>query len=86
MNTLQNKTPDEVPDNEHEIIKAFFQTDSASEIINSLNFMVESLLFTENLGNVSPEMRVHIVNQLRVANLISRLGENYRFDIGRQCS
>ncbi|MGG7666735.1 hypothetical protein [Dyadobacter sp. BHUBP1] len=35
MSTLQN---------EHEIIKAFFQTDSASEIINSLNFMVESLL------------------------------------------
>lgn len=30
-------------DTEHEIIKAFFQTDSASEIINSLNFMVESL-------------------------------------------
>ncbi|MDR6809553.1 hypothetical protein J2Y45_006590 [Dyadobacter sp. BE34] len=65
-------------DTEHEIIKAFFQTDSASEIINSLNFMVESLLFTQNMQNVSPEMRVHIVNQLRVANLISQLAENYR--------
>lgn len=79
MNTLQTQAPD----NEHETIKAFFQTDSVSEIINSLNFMVESLLFTENLRNVSPEMRVHIVNHLRVANLMSRLGENYRFDIGR---
>lgn len=69
MSTLQN---------EHEIIKAFFQTDSASEIINSLNFMVESLLFTQNMQNVSPEMRVHIVNQLRVTNLISQLAENYR--------
>jgi hypothetical protein len=83
MNTLQTSTSHEAPHNEHEIIKAFFQTDSASEIINSLNFMVESLLFTENLRNVSPEIRVHIVNQLRVANLISQLGDNYRFDIGR---
>lgn len=65
-------------DTEREIIKAFFQTDSASEIINSLNFMVESLLFTQNMQNISPEMRVHIVNQLRVANLISQLAENYR--------
>ena len=68
MSTLQN---------EHEIIKAFFQTDSASEIINSLTFMTESLLCTENMENMSLEMRMHIVNQNRVINLISQLGENY---------
>lgn len=62
---------------EHEIIKAFFQTDSASEIINSLTFMTESLLCTENMENMSLEMRMHIVNQIRVTNLISQLGENY---------
>lgn len=64
--------------NEHEIIKSFFQTDSASEIINSLTFMTESLLCTENMENMSLEMRMHIVNQIRVTNLISQLGENYR--------
>ena len=69
MNALQN---------EHEIIKAFFQTDSASEIINSLTFMTESLLCTENMEHMSLEMRMHIVNQNRVINLISQLGENYR--------
>ena len=69
MSTLQN---------EHEIIKAFFQTDSASEIINSLTFMTESLLCTENMENMSLEMRMHIVNQNRVINLISQLAENYR--------
>ena len=68
MSTLQN---------EHDIIKAFFQTDSASEIINSLTFMTESLLCTENMENMSLEMRMHIVNQNRVINLISQLGENY---------
>lgn len=64
--------------NEHEIIKAFFQTDSASEIINSLTFMTESLLCTENMENMSLEMRMHIVNQNRVINLIAQLSENYR--------
>lgn len=78
MNTLQNEDFGYSAEIEHEIIKSFFQTDSASEIINSLNFMVESLLFTDNMQNVGPEMRVHIVNQLRVANFISQLGENYK--------
>lgn len=78
MSTLQAKKQDETLDNEHEIIKAFFQTDSASEIINSLTFMTESLLCTENMENMSLEMRMHIVNQNRVINLISQLAENYR--------
>jgi len=78
MSTLQAKKQDETLDNEHEIIKTFFQTDSASEIINSLTFMTESLLCTENMENMSLEMRMHIVNQNRVINLISRLAENYR--------
>ncbi|MGV3601785.1 MAG: hypothetical protein ACO1N1_11305 [Dyadobacter fermentans] len=78
MTTLRNTINTQTLANEHEIIKEFFQTDSASEMIESLYFMVESLLFAENMENVSPEMRAHIVNQLRVAKLISQLGENYR--------
>lgn len=78
MSTLQAKKQDGTLDNEHEIIKTFFQTDSASEIINPLTFMTESLLCTENMENMSLEMRMHIVNQNRVINLISRLAENYR--------
>ncbi|OJV19681.1 MAG: hypothetical protein BGO21_21705 [Dyadobacter sp. 50-39] len=64
--------------NEHEIIKAFFQTDSPAEIINSLTFMTESLLCAESMENMSMEMRMHIVNQNRVINLIAQLGEYYR--------
>jgi adenosylmethionine-8-amino-7-oxononanoate aminotransferase len=78
MKALQVEAPGGAPGNEHEIIKAFFQTDSASEIINSLTFMTESLLCAENVENISLEMRMHIVNQNRVINLISKLGENYR--------
>ncbi|MCE7061856.1 hypothetical protein [Dyadobacter sp. CY343] len=47
---------------QHQIVKEFFQTDSGSEMIESLNTMVESFLFSENLVRVTPEMRVHIVN------------------------
>jgi hypothetical protein len=83
MATLQNISEQTLLD-QHKIIDSFFKTDSASEMIGSLNFMVESLLFTENLTNVSREMRVHIVNQLRVVSLISQLGENYRFERGRE--
>jgi len=34
--------------------------------------LVETYLFTENLTRVTPEMREHIVNQLRVATLIAK--------------
>lgn len=78
MKALQVEAPGGAPDDEHEIIKAFFQTDSASEIINSLTFMTESLLCAENMENISLEIRMHIVNQNRVINLISKLGKNYR--------
>ena len=59
------------------IVKEFFQTDNASEMIRSIHAMIESFLFTENLTQVTPEMREHIVNQLRVATLVARLGNNY---------
>jgi hypothetical protein len=65
MKALQVEAPGGAPDNEH-------------EIINSLTFMTESLLCAENVENISLEMRMHIVNQNRVINLISKLGENYR--------
>jgi hypothetical protein len=38
--------------------------------------LVEGYLFTENLAQVTPEMRLHIVNQLRVATLIAKLEAN----------
>ncbi|MCF0050979.1 hypothetical protein LXM25_12975 [Dyadobacter sp. LJ53] len=61
-----------------EIIKGFFQTDSGSEMIGSLHAMIESFLFTENLSQVTPEMREHIVNQLRVATLVAKLESSYK--------
>lgn len=60
-----------------EIVKEFFQTDKGSEMIGSLHAMIETFLFTENLSQVTPEMREHIVNQLRVATLIAKLGDGY---------
>jgi hypothetical protein len=60
---------------QHEIVTEFFKRDGSAEIVNSLNTMVEDFLFAEDLENVTPEMRVHIVNNLRVATLISQLGE-----------
>jgi hypothetical protein len=58
---------------QQKLVKEFFETDSGAEMIESLNTMIESFLFSENLVRVTPEMRVHIVNQLRVATLIARL-------------
>jgi len=60
------------------IAEDFFQTDKGSEIIGSLHAMIESFLFTENLKQVTPEMREHIVNQLRVATLVARLVDCHR--------
>ena len=56
-----------------QIIKDFFQRDSRGEMIESLNAMIEAVLFDDELRHVTPELRVHIVNQLRVATLIARL-------------
>ncbi|KAA0989979.1 hypothetical protein [Dyadobacter aurulentus] len=58
-----------------ETIKAFFRTDGASEMVESLHYMVESFLFSTDLENITPEMRVHIVNQLGVATLLAKLGK-----------
>ncbi|GGH42043.1 hypothetical protein GCM10007423_38400 [Dyadobacter endophyticus] len=84
MDTLhdsqQNQTTDYQRDtlklansSQQQIIKDFFQKDSGSEMIESLNTLIETYLFTENLTCVTPEMREHIVNQLRVATLIAKL-------------
>lgn len=55
------------------IIKEFFQKDSGSEMIESLNTLIEAYLFTDHLASITSEMREHIVNQLRVATLIAKL-------------
>ncbi len=60
---------------QHEILSEFFKRDGSAEIVNSLNALVENFLFTENMDNVTPEMRIHIANQLRVVTLITKLGE-----------
>ena len=60
---------------QHETIKEFFQRDSSVEIVNSLNTLIETFLFSEDSDNVTPEMRVHIANQLRVVTFITKLGE-----------
>ena len=67
---------------QHQIVKEFFLTDSGSEMIESLNTMVENFLFSEDLVRVTPEMRVHIVNQLRVTTLIAKLERNAKFFSG----
>ncbi|MDR6803245.1 hypothetical protein J2Y45_000515 [Dyadobacter sp. BE34] len=78
MDTLETSTTvaailnDEVS-YQRQLIKNFFQKDSGSEMIESLNTLIEAYLFTENLTRVTPEMREHIVNQLRVATLIAKL-------------
>ena len=63
--------------NQSRIVEQFFKTDGVSEMIGSLHRLVEDFLFTPNLREVTPEMRIHIVNQLRVATLVAQLGENY---------
>nr|WP_295929127.1 hypothetical protein [uncultured Dyadobacter sp.] len=58
---------------QQQLVKDFFLKDTGSELIESLNTLVESYLFTQNLASVTPEMREHIVNQLHVATLIAKL-------------
>lgn len=55
------------------IIKDFFLKDSGCEMIEPLNTLIETYLFTDNLTHVTPEMREYIVNQLRVTTLITKL-------------
>ncbi|OJV21156.1 MAG: hypothetical protein BGO21_09760 [Dyadobacter sp. 50-39] len=78
MDTLEtlSKNPtalNEAISHQLEIVKDFFQKDSGSEMVESLNTLIEAYLFTENLTRVTPQMREHIVNQLRVATLIAKL-------------
>ncbi|NIJ55260.1 hypothetical protein [Dyadobacter arcticus] len=60
---------------QHEVVSDFFKRDGSEEIVNSLNTMIEAFLFTENMEDVAPEMRVHIANNLRVVTLITKLGQ-----------
>ena len=86
MNTLQNSNDNEMPiknqnslTNEkvlmaqHTIIHDFFQRDKACEMIGSIHAMIEDFLFNEDVSQVTPAMRQHIVNQLRVATLVAKL-------------
>ncbi|MGV3603297.1 MAG: hypothetical protein ACO1N1_18920 [Dyadobacter fermentans] len=78
MDALQKQTTSTNAANEaakaqQNFVKDFFRKDSGYEMIESLNTLIEAYLFTENLTRVTPEMREHIVNQLRVATLIAKL-------------
>ncbi|WP_051664053.1 hypothetical protein [Dyadobacter crusticola] len=74
MNTLKTELANQALIKKNEIIDEFFATDHVSEIVESMHYMVESFLFSTNLENITPEMRVHIVNQLRVATMLTKLG------------
>lgn len=73
MNTLKTELANQALIEQNETIKAFFRTDHASEMVQSLHFMIESFLFSADLEHVTMEMRTHIVNQLRVATLLTKL-------------
>lgn len=72
MDTHSIETSDAIA-SQQAIIQEFFKRDSGSEMIESLNTLVEAYLFTDNLASITPEMREHIVNQLRVTTLIAKL-------------
>lgn len=78
MNTLhQNKAEATKMFPSHAtLIREFFKTDKASEVIESLNTNIETILFSESCRTITTEMRVHIANQLRVATLISKLQDS----------
>jgi hypothetical protein len=60
------------------VVRDFFQTFTSREMMESVNRMVESFLFDEGVENVSPEMRVHIANNLRLTTFLVSLDESYR--------
>ena len=74
MSTLKTNLTNQALIEQNEIISAFFKTDNASEMVESLHFIVESLMFSQDIENITNEMRAHIVNQLRVATLLAKLG------------
>lgn len=55
------------------VVQDFFRTDSAAEMIGSLNAITESVLFSTDLEYVTVPMRTDMVNQLRVVTLLARL-------------
>jgi hypothetical protein len=60
------------------VVKDFFQTGTSRETIESVNTMIESFLFDEGLENVTPEMRVHIANNLRLTTFLVSLDDVYK--------
>ncbi|TLU98273.1 hypothetical protein [Dyadobacter luticola] len=60
---------------QHDVVCEFFKRDSSAEIVNSLNTLIEDFLFSDDVDNVTPEIRVHIANNLRVVTLITKLGQ-----------
>jgi hypothetical protein len=60
-----------------DVVRDFFQTFTSREMMESVNTMVEGFLFDEGLENVSPEMRVHIANNLRLTTFLVSLDESY---------
>ena len=85
MNTFQNSTNEasktDLSQPEQAMmrdVRDFFLTDSCAQIIGSMNALVEAFLFSEDLENVTPEMRIDIANQLRAVTLLSRLNESNR--------
>ena len=74
MKTTENSNYSQANNQQLAIIRDFFATDHVSEMVESMHYMVESFLFSTDLENVTPEMRVHLVNQLRVATMLTKLG------------
>lgn len=69
---------DDSATSQQKIVEEFFLKDRGSEMIESLNTLIETYLFTENLTHVTPEMCEYIVNQLRVETLIAKLDASHR--------
>lgn len=76
MQPATTKAAHDAATTQQNLIKEFFLKDSGSEMIESLNTLIEAYLFTHNLASVTSEMREHIVNQLRVATLVAKLDAN----------
>jgi hypothetical protein len=83
-NTQQSAGANELPIgnepeliHQYDLIREFFQTDNAPEMIASLNALMETVLFCQEIQHITPQMRVDLANGLRVVTLLSRLEKSY---------